>query len=183
MPSFGHLSVQIWIRPFSSPGTPSQSYGRFASKWLHLDTFLSRSGSGHFRNVRLLFWSNSICAKWTFLTTYRYAQMRSRSTPVGPNRRRRLKVLVLSTEINFEAFLEAISESGRRQKYPLAKLRTIQYATLQVPFKAKVKESINPSCDLLIVFKSHLEHFLRRSVWHISVCVKWTFWQPAFGPF
>ena len=69
------------------------------------------------------------------------------------------------------------------RKFPLAKLRTIQYATLQVPFKAKVKESINPSCDLLIVFKSHLEHFLRRSVWHISVCVKWTFWQPAFGPF
>ena len=38
-----------WIRPFSSPDTPSQNYGRFASRWLHLDTFLSRSGSGHFR--------------------------------------------------------------------------------------------------------------------------------------
>ena len=48
------------------------------------------------------------------LTTYRYAQMCSRSTPVGPNCRRQLKVLVLLTEINFEAFLEAISESGRR---------------------------------------------------------------------
>ena len=104
---------------FSSPDTPSQSYARFASKCLHLDTFLSRSGSGNFRDVRLLFWSNSICAKWTFLTTYRYAQMRSRSTPVGPNRRRRLKVLVLSTEMNFEAFLEAILESSERKKYPV----------------------------------------------------------------
>ena len=117
MPSFGHLSVRIWIRPFSSPGTPSQSYGRFASKWLHLDTFLSRSGSGHFRDVRLLFWSNSICAKCTFLTTYRYAQMRSRSTPVGPNRRRQLKAFVLSSEIKFDAFLEAILESSERKKY------------------------------------------------------------------
>ena len=27
-----------------------KSYGRFASIWFHLDTFLSRSGSSHFRN-------------------------------------------------------------------------------------------------------------------------------------
>ena len=26
MASFGHLSVQIWIKPFPNPGTPSQSY-------------------------------------------------------------------------------------------------------------------------------------------------------------
>ena len=32
----------------SSSGTPFQSYGRFASKWLHLDTLLSGSGSIHF---------------------------------------------------------------------------------------------------------------------------------------
>ena len=47
--SFGHLSVQIWIKPFSKPDTPPQSYGIFASIWLHSDTFLSRSGSCHFR--------------------------------------------------------------------------------------------------------------------------------------
>ena len=47
MASFGHLSVQIWIKPFSKPETPSQSHGRFASRWLHLDTFLSRSRSSH----------------------------------------------------------------------------------------------------------------------------------------
>ena len=28
---------------FSSPDTPAQNYGRFASRWLHLTTFLSRS--------------------------------------------------------------------------------------------------------------------------------------------
>ena len=66
MLSFGHLSVQIWIRQFSSPGTPSQSYGRFASKWLHLDTFLSGSGSSHVRTQRKSLWHNSVCAKWTF---------------------------------------------------------------------------------------------------------------------
>ena len=49
MASFGYLSVQIWIKPFSNTGTPSQSYGKCASIWLHLDTFLSRSGSGHFQ--------------------------------------------------------------------------------------------------------------------------------------
>ena len=51
------------------------------------------------------------------LTTYRYAQMCSRSTPVVPNGRGQLKVLVLSNEISFEAFLEAILESGRCKKY------------------------------------------------------------------
>ena len=44
MASFGHLSVQkIWIRPFSSPETPSESQSRFASRWFHLHTSLSRS--------------------------------------------------------------------------------------------------------------------------------------------
>ena len=85
MASFGHLSVQIWIRPFSK------------------------------REIVVLV--QFYLCQIDFLTTYRYAQMRSRSTPVCPNRRRQLKVLVLSTEINFEAFLEAISESGRRKKY------------------------------------------------------------------
>ena len=37
MASFGHLSVQISINPFSKTDTPPQSYGRFASIWLHLD--------------------------------------------------------------------------------------------------------------------------------------------------
>ena len=46
---FGHLSVKIWIKLFSRPETPSDSYGRFASRWLHSDTLLSRSGSSHFR--------------------------------------------------------------------------------------------------------------------------------------
>ena len=41
MASFGHLSVQIWIKPFSNPDTPSQSHCRFASRWLHVDAFLS----------------------------------------------------------------------------------------------------------------------------------------------
>ena len=49
MASFGHLSVRVWIRPFSKPETPSHGYGRFASKRLHLDTFLSRFGLSHFR--------------------------------------------------------------------------------------------------------------------------------------
>lgn len=35
--SFGHLSVKIWIQPFSNPDGHSQSYHRFASIWLHLD--------------------------------------------------------------------------------------------------------------------------------------------------
>ena len=30
--SFGDLFVKIWIKPFPSPETPSQSYGRFASR-------------------------------------------------------------------------------------------------------------------------------------------------------
>ena len=47
--SFGRLSVHIWIRPLSNPSTPSQSYIRFASKRLHLDTFLSRSRASHFK--------------------------------------------------------------------------------------------------------------------------------------
>ena len=52
MGSFGHLSVQkIWIRPYSSPETPSESYGIFVSWWLHLDAFLSRSGSGNFEST------------------------------------------------------------------------------------------------------------------------------------
>ena len=38
-----------WELRFSSQNTPSKSYGRFASRLLHLDAFLSRSGSGHFR--------------------------------------------------------------------------------------------------------------------------------------
>ena len=50
MASFGHLSVQIRIRPLSRPGAPSQSQGRCASIWLHLNTFLSRSGSMQFRS-------------------------------------------------------------------------------------------------------------------------------------
>lgn len=48
MAPFGHLSVQIWIKLFSSPETPSDSYGRFSSRWLRSDTLLSRSGSSHF---------------------------------------------------------------------------------------------------------------------------------------
>ena len=39
--SFGYLSLQTLIKPFSNPATPSQNYGRFASRWLHLDTFQS----------------------------------------------------------------------------------------------------------------------------------------------
>ena len=39
MASFGHLSIRIWIRPFSKPETQSQSCGRFDSRWLRLDTF------------------------------------------------------------------------------------------------------------------------------------------------
>ena len=31
----------------SSPGTLSKNYGRFVSKWLHLDTFVSGSRSSH----------------------------------------------------------------------------------------------------------------------------------------
>ena len=47
-----HLrAAQICIKPFSKPDTPSKSYGRFASIWLHLDTVLSRSASSHFRNL------------------------------------------------------------------------------------------------------------------------------------
>ena len=38
MVSFGHLSVQMWIRLFSNTDTPFQSYCRFASRWLALDT-------------------------------------------------------------------------------------------------------------------------------------------------
>ena len=52
MAPFGHLSVQIWIKPFSNPDTRSQSHCRFASRWLHLDAFLSRSGSDHFQVPR-----------------------------------------------------------------------------------------------------------------------------------
>ena len=36
-------------KPFSNQGTPSQSYCRFASIWLHLHAFLSGSGSSHVR--------------------------------------------------------------------------------------------------------------------------------------
>ena len=48
------VSVQIWIKLFSSPDTPSQSYCKFATKLLHFNTFLSRSGSDHFRARRAL---------------------------------------------------------------------------------------------------------------------------------
>ena len=49
MPSFWYLSVQICIKPFSNPSTPTQSYSTFSSIWLHFDTFLSRSESNHYR--------------------------------------------------------------------------------------------------------------------------------------
>ena len=49
MASFGHISVQIAIRQPLNPDTPSEGYGRFASRWLYLDTFLSRSRLSHFR--------------------------------------------------------------------------------------------------------------------------------------
>ena len=49
MASFGHLSEQIWIKPFLNPITPSQSCCKSVSIWLNLDTFLSRSRSSHFR--------------------------------------------------------------------------------------------------------------------------------------
>ena len=45
--SFGHLSCQIWFKPFLSPDTPSQSHGRFASRLLHLDTLPPKTGSIH----------------------------------------------------------------------------------------------------------------------------------------
>ena len=47
MASFGRLSVKILIMQFSNPDTHPKSYGIFASRWLPLDTFLSRSGSSH----------------------------------------------------------------------------------------------------------------------------------------
>ena len=50
MASFGHFSIQIWIKPFPEPNARSQTYCRFASRWLHLDICLSRSGSSHFRS-------------------------------------------------------------------------------------------------------------------------------------
>ena len=133
MPSFGHLSVRIWIRPFSSPGTPSQSYGRFASKLIHLDTFLSgfklpgnlssgvqfgtplnKFGSG--RRGRKSVWHISVYARRTFWDLAATSHIRSRSTPVDPNGPGQLKVLVLSTEIIFDAFPETTLASGRRQK-------------------------------------------------------------------
>ena len=49
MASFGHLSVRIWIRQLSNPETPSQSYGRFTSRWLHLETVRSRFGLSRFQ--------------------------------------------------------------------------------------------------------------------------------------
>ena len=58
------VSVQIWIKLFSSPDTPSQSYCKFASKWLHFNTFLSRSGSDHFR-AREPF--PKLCQIWSIL--------------------------------------------------------------------------------------------------------------------
>ena len=49
MASFWHLLVQIWFEPFSNPEALPQNYNRFASIWLRLDTFLSRSGSSNSR--------------------------------------------------------------------------------------------------------------------------------------
>ena len=48
---------------------------------------------------------------------FRHAQMRSRSTHADPNCRKQLKAFVLSSEIKFDAFLEAILESSERKKY------------------------------------------------------------------
>ena len=48
MALFRHLSVQIWIKPFLNPDTPSKSHGKFDSRWLHFSTLLSRSGSSYF---------------------------------------------------------------------------------------------------------------------------------------
>ena len=47
--SFGHLSVQIWIKPFSSPGTHAQIHYKYAPIWLQLDNFPSRSKPSHLR--------------------------------------------------------------------------------------------------------------------------------------
>ena len=55
---------------------------------------------------------------------YRYAQMRSRSTLVDPNGRRQPKVLVLSSKIKFDAFLETILESVGREKYYFCRTET-----------------------------------------------------------
>ena len=49
MASFGHLSLQIWIRPFSRPRTHPQSHCRFVSRWLHLNIFSIEIWTGHFR--------------------------------------------------------------------------------------------------------------------------------------
>ena len=55
MASFGYLSIQILSKPFSNPATPSPSYGRFASRWLHFDIFQSRFGLSHSRaHIRTL---------------------------------------------------------------------------------------------------------------------------------
>ena len=48
MASFGHVFVQIWVKPFSNPDTPSHGYCGSAPIWLNLDTFLSRSGASNF---------------------------------------------------------------------------------------------------------------------------------------
>ena len=47
--SFGHLFVEIWIKPFPSPHKHPQHHIRFCTRWHHSDTLLSRSGSSHFR--------------------------------------------------------------------------------------------------------------------------------------
>ena len=75
MASFGHLSVQIWIRLFSSPDTPSQSYGSFAFRLLHLDTFLSRYGSSDFRT------QSALARRPPIQMRVLCPQMRFRSTP------------------------------------------------------------------------------------------------------
>ena len=130
LPSFGHLSVRIWIRPFSSPGTPSQSYGRFASKLIHLDTFLSgfklpgnlssgvqfgtplnKFGSG--RRGRKSVWHISVCARRTFYDFATTSHIRSRSTPVDPNGPGQLEVLVLSTETIYLRFEYTHFPSGQ----------------------------------------------------------------------
>ena len=70
MASFGYLSVQMLIKPFSNPDTPSRSHCKFAPIWLHLDTFPSRSGSGHFRTQIHLQNCCRFASIWLHLDTF-----------------------------------------------------------------------------------------------------------------
>ena len=140
--SFGYLSVQIWIEPFSNPDTPSQSRCRFAPRWLHLDAFLFRSGSSHFgsrrrfpKTIADLFPDGFI--RIPFCSDLNQAI----SNPGTPSQSRRG---FASIELHLDAFLfrSGSSHFGSRRRFPKTTADLVPDGFIRTPFRPDPDQAI-----------------------------------------